>query len=994
MENDVDFALVQEPNIKTINSVLVADVSGGLVATFFQSPTTRAAIVHRQCTELVFLEHLSSPDRTVAQVRLGGFPCFLISAYFDGNRPIEEDLLELENVIRIAPGGRFLVHADVNARHEFWHDVVQNDRGRSLKTWLSCCGYAVHNRSGPPTFVRPDGTGHSWIDLTFSDWNTGELVLDWGVNLEIDSLSDHSIIDFQLSSRCSNCPSFSTRRFSQAPPSLSKLHQAVETVVVENFHSSPTDKVDSFNKTLLQLCESFLPPRRPPKQKRGLLWWDSEVRKARSTKNRLSKQLKHCESEQQCLTVKVQLKAAKDEYRRLLVTKGRFHWREFVKTVNLDRIYGLLRSLSRPRFSTQPVHDLDGAPLLSDDLAAEFLASSFFGDCRDRPASSTEQPLCNNSELCVTEDELRQVVFRFGKSKAPGPDGVTATIFRTLFEANPSSFVDCYSTCLRNGLFPEAWKTGAVVMLAKGRPGPLVAKSFRPITLLPIMGKALERLIADRIVECINSGIGFHPSQYGFRAGRSTVDALADLGRSLRRIRSAGQMAILISLDITGAFDSVSWSDVITSLQNLGVPSNLVQMCRSFFDNRCIELAYKSGRARRWLDRGCPQGSITGPLMWNVVFDSLLRLLDRHGRVSTFAYADDLLLVVEAGTVERLSAEANSVLETVCSWGQTKNLVFNPSKTQCLFWRKSSRVILSNPVVVMQDNELPLSNEILYLGVVLDETGSWKPHLERAKKKAATRLAVCARVAGKTWGLDFSIRQKLYKTVFLPTLLYAAPAWAPGLLKTEVGRRSLLSSQRPGLIWCTSAFRSTSNEALSLLADVLPLDLEAKTRVEKYWLRRKGKTQPIAQIHTRSLLDWKDRIEISRLNPVLRSLLRNGRIPPHIRCELDYWSTQLLTGHGSFGSYLKNIKARTSADCPRCGVRQDNIHILFHCRAVAEFKRGSFAALTQHQPIDWGGDLCVGRLFSEFAKISIKTLLQLTSGADSRCVVPAADRGC
>ena len=548
---------------------------------------------------------------------MNGFRCFLISAYFDRNCSIENDLFELEKVVRAAPGGRFLVHADMNARGYRWHDVLQDTRGDILTEWLAQHNFVVHNSKGPPTFVRPDESGCSWIDLTFSDSNTAALVSNWSVNTEIDSLSDHRIIDFELVSSCPPRPSQSTCRFSQLPPSLLKLRSAAENTnlsIGTDCSDTPAIEVDFFNSKLLSLCEEVLPPRKPAKQKKALLWWDSDIRKARALKNRLSKQLKSCVSEQNS-EIRAQLDLARSEYRRLLIVKGPIHWRKFLSTVKSDRVYGLLRSLSRPPFSAQPVWDSDDVPLLSDDLAAEHLASSFFGDCLVRPALSAHCSSSDGDELCATENELRQVVFRFGKTKAPGPDGVTATIFRTLFESNPAAFVDCYNLCLQTGTFPEAWKVGSVVMLAKGRPGQLVAKSFRPITLLPFLGKALERLIATRVVESINSGIGFHPSQYGFRAGRSTVDALVDLGRRLNHIRSSGRMALLVSLNITGAFDCVRWPDIIASLDELGVPSFLIQICKSFFDSRCIDLVYNSGRARRWLSRGCPQGSITGPLM-------------------------------------------------------------------------------------------------------------------------------------------------------------------------------------------------------------------------------------------------------------------------------------------------------------------------------------------------------------------------------------------
>ena len=178
---------------------------------------------------------------------------------------------------RSAPGGRFLVHADVNARGHRWHVVLQDTRRGILPEWFAQHNFVVHNRTGPPTFVRPDESGFSWIDLTFSDSSTAALFSNRSVNTEIDSLSDHCFIDFELVSSCLLRPSQSTRRFTQFPPCLLALRSATKNTNLSidlNWFKSPASLVDSFNSKLLSFCEKVLPLRKPAKQKRGFLWWD------------------------------------------------------------------------------------------------------------------------------------------------------------------------------------------------------------------------------------------------------------------------------------------------------------------------------------------------------------------------------------------------------------------------------------------------------------------------------------------------------------------------------------------------------------------------------------------------------------------------------------------------------------------------------------------------------------------------------------------------
>lgn len=574
LEAEIDFALIQEPNMHVIRSFLSSNTNSGyLNSCFIQSPVCRAAIVYSPRVSLDFLEHLSTPDCAVARIRLAGLPYLIASAYFDGERNIQDDLIHLENVIQMAPNGRLLLHADSNARHEIWFDHLTSARGRELVNWITRNGLHLLNRPSPPTFMRDDGSGFSWIDLTFVDFATREIVVDWHVDDELDLDSDHRVIQISLSSQCAERRSFSTRCFSQTTRHLQELRLAVIDAApsVEIIPEvTPSAAIGKFGERLLQLCVNTLPHKRRPRPKRSLLWWDDEVRSARAHKNRLISRLKNCTSGDR-FSLNEQLKMARLQYRSLIIKKGPLHWRAFMRSVGLGRIYGVLRSLGRPPIPIKPLCGPDELPLASDDAAAEHLATTFFGDCVSCPKSSTLTTSLSSIQHdypIVSSEEIEQHIASFGRSKAPGPDGITTDILRSLFDSCSSSFVECINLCLRHSTFPNLWKVGAVVMIPKNRPGPAVAKSYRPITLLPIIGKILERIIASRIMGHIESLNLLHPSQYGFRSDHSTTDALCDLNAKLNSIRKSHRRAVLISLDITGAFDSAKWSDIIAALQS------------------------------------------------------------------------------------------------------------------------------------------------------------------------------------------------------------------------------------------------------------------------------------------------------------------------------------------------------------------------------------------------------------------------------------------
>lgn len=386
---------------------------------------------------------MSTPDCAVAQVRLAGLSYLFVSAYFDGNRDIVTDLDHLDTFINSAPGGRLLVHADVNSRDKLWHDNISNPRG-----------------------------------LVFADSLTIEKIFDWQVNDEMELLSDHRLIQFSLTVPLSSRFAHSTRCFSHFAPHLDKLRSsAVDLQVVWSENLTLPGAVEEFGEQLVKICCDNLPPKRLHKRKRSLLWRDADVRSARASKNRLISRLKNCSTIERS-TVCDQLEAAVSHYRCLIVTKGQLHWRAITKTVGSDRIYNLLRSLVRPNF--KPLFGHDELLLSSDAETAEHLVSTFFGEQLTNPSIPTPSPQLpvHQDHTPVEMNEIQQIIFSFGRSKAPGPDGITPDILRSLFNACPSSFVDCINLCLRHSIFPQLWKNGSVIMIPKDRPGPAVAKSF------------------------------------------------------------------------------------------------------------------------------------------------------------------------------------------------------------------------------------------------------------------------------------------------------------------------------------------------------------------------------------------------------------------------------------------------------------------------------------------------------------------------------------
>lgn len=127
----------------------------------------------------------------------------------------------------------------------------------------------------------------------------------------------------------------------------------------------------------------------------------------------------------------------------------------------------------------------------------------------------------------VTSDEMTTVIRKLRGKKAPGPDGLPRQALLILMEELKPYFMSLFTDCLRDGCFPICWKQAALVLIVKPGKSLDAPSAFRPICLLDEMAKMLERIITLRLVDHLNNtGPDISAQQFGFRCGRSTIDAI------------------------------------------------------------------------------------------------------------------------------------------------------------------------------------------------------------------------------------------------------------------------------------------------------------------------------------------------------------------------------------------------------------------------------------------------------------------------------------
>jgi hypothetical protein len=167
-----------------------------------------------------------------------------------------------------------------------------------------------------------------------------------------------------------------------------------------------------------------------------------------------------------------------------------------------------------------------------------------------------------------------------------------------------------YNKCLQLSVFHEAWMSSVIKVIKKaGKSDYRQSSSHRPISLLSVLAKLLEKLLINRIMHYSRSNNLLNSKQYGFMPQKSPEDALHSITKFIRNAFNKKGFALTNAIDIRGAFDHCWWPKILYQLRKNQCPKNLYMLSKSNFSKRKVKLWYQNTEVVRDQTIGCPQDS-------------------------------------------------------------------------------------------------------------------------------------------------------------------------------------------------------------------------------------------------------------------------------------------------------------------------------------------------------------------------------------------------
>ena len=361
------------------------------------------------------------------------------------------------------------------------------------------------------------------------------------------------------------------------------------------------------------------------------------------------------------------------------------------------------------------------------------------------------------------------VFSNLNNNKAHGPDGIPARLLTETSSQIAPSLCSLFNKSLRCCVLPDDWKLATIVPVHK-RDEKSYVENYRPISLLPLISKVLERCIFHHIKHHVFQQI--NPIQHGFVPRKSCTTQLIEVFEQTGRKLDDGKQMDVIYLDMSKAFDKVSHAQLIRRLYDFGFRGNLLKWFTSYLSNRYQQTTVGGATSRPLaVTSGVPQGSILGPLLF-LLYEN--HLSDSVSNSNNATFADDTKIF---RTINNIS-DALSLQEDLTTFEENSskvNLILNAQKCKVLrITRKHQKIEYPYK---LHDVVLESTAHERDLGVWTSSNLTWTKHVEEQCIQS-TKMLGYIRIS--TLDIkNISVRRSLYLTLVRSKLCYGSQLWAP-----------------------------------------------------------------------------------------------------------------------------------------------------------------------------------------------------------------------
>ena len=475
-------------------------------------------------------------------------------------------------------------------------------------------------------------------------------------------------------------------------------------------------------------------------------WFDSEYREYRKKRRKAERDWKKEKDPEKKFELRVTLKSICSSLNDLALEKKKLYYSRLIENANGNprTLYSLVNK-ALDRKQTKKLPDSDEIPVLAKSF------NEFFVDkiakirqnmklCSS-PSFQTAPDDCTMTEFePATLEEISEIIKEAGVKSSP-TDLLPQQLYKDNIEELIPLIHKLVNLSLVSGNF-EGVKLADIVPLLKDESlNPNELKNYRPVSNLSFIGKIIERVVLKRLNDHLTKNDLHCPEQFAYKKHHSTETLLIKITNDLMIAADERTATVVMMLDLSAAFDTVDHNLLLTILEKeIGIKGTALEWFRSFLTGRSqrIRLGKVTSEVIT-IKFGVPQGSVLGPVLFNLYIRSIYSVVKKLG-FNIMGYADDHQVTKTfncRSQTEVLTIELQSCFETIKRWMNQFFLQLNDSKTQIIVFGSSNvlKGLKINGVNIGSNTTIRFVSTVKNLGVYMESSLTFEKHTMELKRK-------------------------------------------------------------------------------------------------------------------------------------------------------------------------------------------------------------------------------------------------------------------
>ena len=397
----------------------------------------------------------------------------------------------------------------------------------------------------------------------------------------------------------------------------------------------------------------------------------------------------------------------------------------------------------------------------------------------------------------TNQTELTDIITSL-KNKATSDSKICALKAASTVHNFSAVLADVINSSLDKGVFPSQLKIAKVIPIHKSGSKMDVA-NYRPISLLSSFSKIFEKIMHRRVANFLENNNALHDMQYGFRAGRSCEQALLVANNEILSALGKKQIALLLLIDFSKAFDMVDHDIMIDKLEHYGIRGTANKWFKSYLAQRKQFVSIQGESSGKLpLKYSVPQGSILGPLLFIIYINDIPNI---NKFAKFILYADDANIIITGSHVSEIAVIYEELVSNLVKWVSANALALNIKKTNYMLFTRARNTSFDSFKPKLANAPIERSSVARFLGVLVDDKLTWSNQIAAIKTKMSRFIGTVYKLKSM---LPLTARLTIYNSLVQSHLNFCSLLWGTScksnIAKLFTAQKKAIRAIMPGYV--------------------------------------------------------------------------------------------------------------------------------------------------------------------------------------------------